>query len=85
MGILTPLVTFKNANSSFFGSNPLRLIRTDLGLLYESIEAWIERHRARLVGEAADPGTSFVKTAKMTSTNAACRQNTFHEAWRTAI
>src|SRR5690606_22390858 len=31
------------------------------------------------------PGTFFVKTAKMTSTNAAYCQNTFYEAWRTAI
>jgi len=83
--ILIPSVAFKNANSSFFGSKPFRLILPDLGRLYELIEAWIERHRARLIGEAVDPGTFFVKTAKMTSTNAAYCQNTFYEAWRTAI
>ncbi len=83
--ILIPSVAFKNANSSFFGSKPFRLILPDLGRLYELIETWIERHRARLIGEAADPGTFFVKTAKMTSTNAAYCQNTFYEAWRTAI
>jgi hypothetical protein len=83
--ILIPSVAFKNANSSFFGSKPFRLILPDLGRLYELIEAWIERHRARLIGEAADPRTFFVKTAKMTSTNAAYCQNTFYEAWRTAI
>ena len=83
--ILIPSVAFKNANSSFFGSKPFRLILPDLGRLNELIEAWIERHRARLIGEAADAGTFFVKTAKMTSTNAAYCQNTFYEAWRTAI
>jgi hypothetical protein len=83
--ILIPSVAFKNANSSFFGSKPFRLILPDLGRLYELIDAWIERHRARLIGEATDPGTFFVKTAKMTSTNAAYCQNTFYEAWRTAI
>lgn len=83
--ILIPSVAFKNANSSFFGAKPFRLILPDLGRLYEMIEAWIDRHRARLIGGAADPGTFFVKTAKMTSTNAAYGQNTFYEAWRTAI
>jgi len=83
--ILIPSVAFKNANSSFFGAKPFRLILPDLGRLYEMIEAWIDRHRARLIASAADPGTFFVKTAKMTSTNAAYCQNTFYEAWRTAI
>lgn len=83
--ILIPSVAFKNANSSFFGSKPFRLILPDLGRLYELLEAWIDRHRSRLIGAAADPDTLFVKTAKMTSTNAAYCQNTFYEAWRTAI
>lgn len=83
--ILIPSVAFKNANSSFFGAKPFRLILPDLGRLYEVIESWIERHRACLIGSAADPGTFFVKTAKITSTNAAYCQNTFYEAWRTAI
>lgn len=83
--ILIPSVAFKNANSSFFGSKPFRLILPNLGRLYEMIDAWIGRHRACLIGEAADPETFFVKTAKMTSTNAAYCQNTFYEAWRTAI
>ena len=83
--ILIPSVAFKNANSSFFGSKPFRLILPDLGRLYELLEAWIDRHRSRLIGAAADPGTLFVKTAKRTSTNASYCQNTFYEAWRTAI
>ncbi|NKI59616.1 hypothetical protein HCG46_15185 [Labrenzia sp. PO1] len=83
--ILIPSVAFKNANSSFFGSKPFRLILPDLGQLYELIDAWIDRHRSRLIGPAADPGTFFVKTAKVTSTNAAYSQNTFFEAWRTVI
>ena len=83
--ILIPSVAFKNANSSFFGAKPFRLILPDLSRLYEMIDLWVVRHRARLIGSSADPGTFFVKTAKMTSTNAAYCQNTFYEAWRTAI
>ena len=83
--ILIPSVAFKNANSSFFGSKPFRLILPDLGRLYELLEAWIDRHRSRLIGTATDPDTLFVKTAKMSSTNAAYGQNTFYEAWRTTI
>lgn len=45
----------------------------------------IGRHRGGLIGTTADRGTLFVKTTKMTSTNAAYCQNTFYEAWRTAI
>lgn len=83
--ILIPSVAFKNANSSFFGSKPFRLILPDLGRLYEMITAWTERHRAILIGPAQDPGTFFVKTAKTTTTRAAYCQNTFYEAWRTTI
>jgi len=83
--ILIPSVAFKNASSSFFGAKPFRLILPDLRGLYEKLEAYIDRHRARLIGEAADPETFFVKTAKRTSTNAAYDQNTFYEAWRLVI
>jgi hypothetical protein len=80
--ILIPSVAFKNANSSFFGAKPFRLILPDLGGLYEQIEAYIDRHRKRLIGPTADSGTFFVKTAKTSSTDAAYNQNTFYEAWR---
>jgi hypothetical protein len=83
--ILIPSVAFKNASSSFFGAKPFRLILPNLGGLYEKLEAYIDRHRARLIGPTADPETFFVKTAKMTSTNAAYDQNTFYEAWRLVI
>lgn len=83
--VLIPSAAFKNAGSSFFGAKPFRLILPDLGGLYTQIEAWIDRHRERLIGPAEDPGTFFVKTAKMTSTNAAYCQNTFYEAWRLTI
>lgn len=83
--VLIPAVAFKNARSSFFGAKPFQLVLPDLGGLYGMIEAWIERHRARLLGPADDPGTFFVKTTKRTSTNAAYDQTTFYEAWRFAI
>ncbi|MEF2071027.1 hypothetical protein [Consotaella aegiceratis] len=83
--VLIPSVAFKNANSSFFGSKPFRLILPDLGSLYDMISTYIVRHRHRLVGPAKDPGTFFVKTVKMRSANAAYDQNTFYEAWRLTI
>ncbi|QIB36394.1 hypothetical protein G3A50_20290 [Ancylobacter pratisalsi] len=83
--VLIPSVAFKNANSSFFGSKPFRLILPDLGGLYHYLEAYIDRHRRVLLKHAADPGTLFVKTVKLTSKDSAYCQNTFYEAWRLAI
>ncbi len=83
--VLIPSVAFKNANSSFFGSKPFRLILPDLLDLYHYINAYIERHRKVLLGQAADPGTFFIKTVKLSSANAAYNQTTFYEAWRLII
>jgi len=83
--ILIPSVAFKNANSSFFGSKPFRLVLPDLQDLYKYLNAYIERHRGALLAGAEDPGTLFVKTVKTTSKDAAYDQTTFYEAWRLAI
>lgn len=83
--VLIPSVAFKNANSSFFGSKPFRLILPDLLNLYPYINAYIERHRKVLLGQATDPGTFFVKTVKLSSADAAYNQTTFYEAWRLII
>lgn len=83
--VLIPSLAFKNATSSFFGSKPFRLVLPDLADLYAYLEAYINRHRPRLLGTAQDPGTFFVKTAKTTSTEAAYDQNTFYEAWRLTV
>ena len=83
--ILIPSVAFKNASSSFFGQKPFRLILPDLAGLYDMIEAYLDRHRARLLGHAEDPVTFFVKTVKLSSARAAYDQNTFYEAWRLTI
>ncbi|RTM01792.1 hypothetical protein EJV44_01260 [Ancylobacter aquaticus] len=83
--VFIPSVAFKNANSSFFGSKPFRLVLPDFGNLYHHLEAYIGRHRRVLLKAAADPGTLFIKTVKTTSTDAAYHQNTFYEAWRLAI
>lgn len=80
-----PSVAFKNADSSFFGSKPFRLLLPDLDGLYGVIEAYLERHRAVLLRHAPDPQTFFVKTVKVSSRNAAYDQNTFYEAWRLII
>jgi hypothetical protein len=83
--VLIPSVAFKNSTSSFFGSKPFRLVLPDLAGLYDAIEAYLDRHRARLIGDAADPGTFFVKSVKRTSADASYNQNTFYEAWRLTI
>lgn len=80
--VFIPAAAFKNATSSFFGNSPFRLELPDLGGLYGYIDDYLERHRPRLLKGAADPGTFFVKTVKVTSQNAAYDQNTFYEAWR---
>ena len=78
-------MAFKNANSSFFGQKPFRLVLPDMAGLYEMIESYVDRHRARLLAAAEDPGTFFVKTVKQTSTDPAYDQTTFYEAWRLTI
>ncbi|HEV7323983.1 MAG TPA: hypothetical protein VGN91_02865 [Bosea sp. (in: a-proteobacteria)] len=83
--VLIPSVAFKNANSSYFGSKPFRLVLPDLGGLYDHIETYIARHRRVLLSGAEDPGTFFVKTVKQTSTDPAYDQTTFYEAWRLTI
>ncbi len=83
--VLIPSVAFKNSTSSFFGSKPFRLVLPDLGRLYELIDAYVERHRAGLIGPATDPGTFFVKSVKQSSASAAYNQNTFYEAWRVVV
>jgi hypothetical protein len=83
--VFIPSVAFKNANSSFFGSKPFRLILPNLGDLYQYLEAYIDRHRRVLLRNATDPGTLFVKTVKLTSKDAAYDQTSFYEAWRLAI
>ncbi|MGL4094431.1 hypothetical protein [Agrobacterium cavarae] len=83
--VLIPSIAFKNANSSFFGSKPFRLILPDLLDLYHYINAYIERHRKVLLGPAADPGTFFIKTVKLSSSDASYNQTTFYEAWRLII
>ena len=83
--VLIPAVAFKNSTSSFFGSKPFRLVLPDLAGLYDVIDAYLDRHRACLIGDAADPGTFFVKSVKRTSADASYNQNTFYEAWRLTI
>jgi len=83
--VLIPSNAFKNANSSFFGSKPFRLVLPDLLDLYKFLNDYIERHRAVLLRNARDPGTLFVKTVKTNSKDAAYDQTTFYEAWRLTI
>lgn len=83
--VFIPAVAFKNSGSSFFGKNPFRLLIDDLSGLYEVLEAYIDRHRARLLGPAKDPGTLFVKTTKRTSSTAAYDEATFYSAWNLTI
>jgi hypothetical protein len=83
--VLIPANAFKSAHLSFFGSKPFRLVLPDLLDLYSHIGAYNDRHRSVLLGDGTDPGTSFVKTVKQTSTDAAYDQTTFYQAWRLTI
>ena len=83
--VFIPSVAFKNANSSYFGDKPFRLVLPDIGELYRYVDAYVGRHRIRLLKGADDPGTFFVKTMKENSVTAAYDQNTFFEAWRLII
>ena len=83
--VLIPSIAFKNASSSFFGKRPFRMLLPDFDGLYRHLETYIIRHRPLLLGDAADPGTFFVKTVKRSSSDAAYDQATFYEAWRLLI
>jgi hypothetical protein len=83
--IFIPTSAFKNARSSFFSNNPYRLHLPDVGNLYSFLEDYLDRHRVRLLRNATDPGTLFVKTVKISSSDAVYDQNTFYEAWRWII
>ncbi|WP_370322251.1 hypothetical protein [Oricola sp.] len=83
--VFIPSVAFKNANSSYFGDKPFRLVLPDIGDLYRYIETYVCRHRSRLLKGKGDPGTFFVKTMKANSVAAAYDQNTFFDAWRLIV
>ena len=83
--VFIPSPAFKNATSSFFGSNPFRLMLPDLCGLYGFIDAYLDRHRPRLLRRARDPSTFFVKTVKANSRDASYNQTSFYEAWRLII
>lgn len=80
--VLIPASAFKNNNSSFFRGRPFRLALPDLDSLYERIAMYVESGRGLLLGQAQDPRTFFVKTAKRTSEVASFSQAGFYEAWR---
>lgn len=83
--VLIPATAFKNARSSYFSQKPFRILLPNLARLYEFIDAYLDRHRAKLLGGASEPGTFFVKTVKASSASAAYDQTTFYEAWRLII
>ncbi|OYQ37522.1 hypothetical protein CHU95_01140 [Niveispirillum lacus] len=83
--VFIPMEAFKNAGSSYFRGQAFHLRLPDLQGLYDLIDGYLERDRPLLLGNAADPGTFFVKTAKQTSASAEYDQNTFYEAWRLTI
>ena len=83
--VFIPAVAFKNSGSTFFGSKPFRLILPDLAGLYAQIDAYVDKHRPRLLRGVSDPGVLFVKSVSRRSLDAAYDQTTFYEAWRWAI
>jgi hypothetical protein len=83
--VFIPAKAFKNSGSSYFAGKPFRILLPDLADLYSYIDAYLDRHRAVLLGGAQDTGTFFVKTVKVTSAQAEYNQTTFYEAWRLII
>ena len=83
--VFIPSIAFKNSGSSFFGAKPFRLLLPDLADLYPQLEAYLGRHRPRLLRGMADPGVLLVKTVGGRCRDAAYNQTTFYEAWRGAI
>lgn len=83
--VLIPAAAFKNAHSSYFANRPLRVVLPDLGGLYSELDAYLRRHRARLLGHVVDPGVLFIKTVQSRSRHAAYTQTSFYEAWRLTI
>ncbi len=61
------------------------MLLPDLGRLYEFIDLYLRRDRQILLGGAEDPKTFFVKSAKLTTKDAAYSQVGFYDAWRLAI
>ncbi len=83
--VFIPCAAFKNAHSGYFAKRPFRLLLPDLGNLYRWIDDYLDRHRARLLAGAPDPGVFFIKTVKTKSRDAAYSQQAFYEAWRLTI
>jgi hypothetical protein len=83
--VYAPAAAFKNAESPYFSGGPFRLILPDVGELYDEMAAYLQTHRALLVGRAKDSGTFFVKTAGPRSADSAYSQNAFYAAWRWII
>ncbi len=53
--------------------------------LYARLDAYLDVHRARLLGPAKDPGLLFVRRVTQARMDAAYDQTKFYEAWRLAI
>lgn len=83
--VFIPCAAFKNSGSAYFSKRPFRLLLPDLGGLYALIDAYVSRHRDRLLAGAADPGVFFVKSMTKRSRDGAYSQSTFYEAWRLLI
>jgi hypothetical protein len=49
------------------------------------LEHYVTHQRPLLLGPTSDPGTFFIKTAKISSMSTAYDQNSFYEAWRLTI
>ena len=84
--VFVPAAAFKNAKSSyFFGDRPYLQALPRHDDLYEHIDAYIERHRRQLLGNAPDPKTFFVKTMTIKSASPVYEGPSFYMAWRLAI
>lgn len=62
--IFMPVTAFKNAHSRFFSGQSIVIDLGNSGSFGERMTLWSRRHRTRLIGKSADPGTMFVSRGR---------------------
>jgi hypothetical protein len=85
--VIIPYQAFKNAQSTFFGRQPFRLLLPNVANLYALIEEYLQFHRSELLGKLSDPGTFFVRTSKRLKTRNVAEYTvvSMADAWKVAI
>ena len=83
--VFVPHTAFKNSGSAYFSAAPYKVALPNVAGLYEQIDLYVRRDRARLLGDAKDPGTFFVKSVSARTSSAEYNDSSFYVAWRQII